>query len=73
MSLFLAQSGHHDRAETCPLSGVKRTLIGHTAMSAYDPKRTSTGILMAFHRFWPTLLPPLRGATWLIILIIIQL
>jgi hypothetical protein len=24
----------------CPLSGVKRTLIGHAAMSAFDPKRT---------------------------------
>ena len=24
MSLFLALSGHHDRPEPCPLSGVKR-------------------------------------------------
>jgi hypothetical protein len=23
------QSGHHDRAERCPLSGVKRTWVGH--------------------------------------------
>src|SRR5262249_1608593 len=34
------QSGHHDRAEQCPLSGVTRTLIRHPAMSAFDPKRT---------------------------------
>src|SRR5262249_52502134 len=40
MSLLLAQSGHHDRADPCPLSGVKRTLVGGAAMSANDPKRT---------------------------------
>jgi hypothetical protein len=33
MSLLLAQSGHRDRAEPCPLLGVKRTLIGQAAMS----------------------------------------
>jgi hypothetical protein len=27
MSPLLAQSGHHDRADPCPLSGVKRTLV----------------------------------------------
>jgi hypothetical protein len=28
MSPLLAQSGHHDRAEPCLLSGVKRTFVG---------------------------------------------
>src|SRR6516165_6847417 len=70
---LLAQSGHHDRAKPCPLLGVKRTLHRALRMSAFDPKRTSTGILMAFHCFWPTLLPPFGAAAWLIILIIIQL
>jgi len=37
----LSQSGHHDRAEPCPLSGVKRTSLGLSEMSAYDSKRTS--------------------------------
>ena len=27
-------------ADQCALSGVKRTLIGHGSMSAFDPKRT---------------------------------
>jgi hypothetical protein len=31
--------GRRDRAGPCPLSEVKRTLIGCTPMSAYDPKR----------------------------------
>src|SRR5262249_52052675 len=39
----MAQSRHHDRAEPCPLSGVKRTLRGHAPMSAYDPSRTFVG------------------------------
>src|SRR6516162_4719002 len=34
---LLAQSGHHGRADQCPLSGVKRTSSRHTAMSAFDP------------------------------------
>jgi hypothetical protein len=38
-SLF-AQSGHGDRAQRCPLLGVKRTSGGGASMSAYDPKRT---------------------------------
>ena|SRR6516165_9828193 len=29
----------------CPLLGVKRTLVGGAAMSAFYPKRTSAGIL----------------------------
>ena len=41
MSLLLAQSGHHDRVEPCPLLGVKRTSRFHVVMSAFDPKRTS--------------------------------
>ena len=40
-----AQSGHHHRAEPCPLSGVKRTSRRIIAMSAFDPKRTFTGQL----------------------------
>jgi hypothetical protein len=40
MSPPLAQSGHHERADPCPLLGVKRTLVGRGAMSAFDPKRT---------------------------------
>src|SRR6516225_5421723 len=39
-SLLLAQSGHSDCAQQCPLSGVKRTLRGRALMSAFDPKRT---------------------------------
>ena len=31
---LLAQSGHHDRADPCPLLGVKRTLL-HVASSHY--------------------------------------
>jgi hypothetical protein len=36
----MALSGHHDRADPRPLSGVKRTSGGHAPMSALDPKRT---------------------------------
>jgi hypothetical protein len=36
---LLALSGHHDRAEPCPLSGVKRTSRLQSAISAFDPKR----------------------------------
>ena len=38
--LLLAQSGHPDPFNQCPLLGVKRTLVGGAAMSAFDPKRT---------------------------------
>src|SRR5262249_41027342 len=41
--LLLAQSGHHNRAEPCPLLGVKRTSGEHASMSAIDPKRTCHG------------------------------
>jgi hypothetical protein len=39
-SLRLAQSGHFAIEFRCPLLGVKRTLVGDAAMSAFDPKRT---------------------------------
>ena len=46
MSLLLLLDGLarlEQRAEfQCPLLGVKRTLIGHSVMSAYDPFRKST-------------------------------
>jgi hypothetical protein len=42
---LLAQSGHRDRAEPFPLSGVKRTSANLPRMSAYDPKRTSALLL----------------------------
>jgi hypothetical protein len=35
-----AQSGHFTAEFQCPLLGVKRTLVGDAAMSAFDPKRT---------------------------------
>src|SRR6516164_7296326 len=38
---LLAQSGHHDCAEPCPLLGAKRTSNGSAPMSAYDPNRMS--------------------------------
>jgi hypothetical protein len=38
--LLLAQSGHFTAEFQCPLLGVKRTLVGDAAMSAFDPKRT---------------------------------
>ena len=37
---LLAQNGHGLVHCKCPLLGVKRTCIGHRAMSAFDPKRT---------------------------------
>src|SRR5262249_29356397 len=36
---LLAQSGHPQALNQCPLLGVKRTLRGRTPMSAFDPKR----------------------------------
>src|SRR6516165_553047 len=39
--LLLAQSGHPDALNQCPLLGVKRTSRGHAPMSGFfDPKRT---------------------------------
>jgi hypothetical protein len=40
MGPLLAQSGHGDGAEECPLLGVKQTWRFQSAMSAFDPKRT---------------------------------
>jgi hypothetical protein len=40
MSPLLAQSGHAERSDVCPLSGVKRTWPRDEALSAVDPKRT---------------------------------
>ena len=37
---LLAQSGHADRLNQCPLSGVKRTSGEGVSMFAFDPKRT---------------------------------
>src|SRR5262245_59099700 len=37
---LLAQSGHHATEFPCPLLGVERTSLGHSEMSAFDPKRT---------------------------------
>src|SRR6516225_1775360 len=48
MSPLLAQSGHPDTLNQCPLLGVKRTLVSRSAMSAFDPKRTYS--LPAEHR-----------------------
>src|SRR6516165_3659208 len=42
---LLAQSGHFATEFQCPLFGVKRTLIGSAAMSAFDPKQTLTPLL----------------------------
>jgi hypothetical protein len=42
MSAFGA-SRHSEATDQCSLSGVKRTLT-HAAMSAIDPKRTSSAI-----------------------------
>src|SRR6516165_9180099 len=50
MSPLLAQSGHHDALNECPLSGVKRTLRGHALMSAFDPALPA-----------PARIPPDRG------------
>src|SRR5262245_59716399 len=43
--LPLALSGHRFRRCECPLLGVKRTSPVRPTMSAYDPKRTSSGLL----------------------------
>ena len=38
--LLLAQGRHFTVEFQCPLLRVKRTLVSHSAMSAFDPKRT---------------------------------
>src|SRR6516165_12200186 len=51
--LRLAQSGHQDRAEPCPLLGVKRTSVRSVSMSDSDPKRTFFGeYLSTKNRCW---------------------
>jgi len=40
----LAQSGHANHSQQCPLLGVKRTLVGGAPMSAFDPKPTQSAI-----------------------------
>src|SRR5262252_3628575 len=47
---LLAQSGHHNCTDECPLSGVKRTLLGHRRMSTSDPKRTLQRAATEQHR-----------------------
>src|SRR5262249_7865668 len=50
---LLALSGHLDPLNQCPLLGVKRTLCGRAAMSAFDPKRTfSRGVVAAQNDGW---------------------
>ena len=39
--LLLAQNGHSDCRNECPLLGVKRTSKFKSVTSAFDPKRTS--------------------------------
>jgi len=41
LTVRLARSGLPNALNQCPLSGVKRTLVGGASMSAFDPKRTS--------------------------------
>jgi hypothetical protein len=43
--LLLAQSGHGDHAQRCPLLGVKRTSTGARPMSAFDPFRQSQRVV----------------------------
>src|SRR6516225_9820253 len=45
--LLLAQSGHPDTLNQCPLLGVKRTLTGRAPMSAFDPNRTQAAFLIS--------------------------
>jgi hypothetical protein len=46
----VAQSGHLDRAEPCPLLGVKRTSTAANPMSAFDPKQTSANVNFKLRR-----------------------
>jgi hypothetical protein len=48
---LVAQSGHGDRAQPCPLLGVKRTSAAANPMSAFDPKRTLAANFAAMHAF----------------------
>ena len=49
----MAQSGHTELHRTCPLLGVKRTSPSALHMSAFDPKRTSSGRI-AWGTLWAT-------------------
>jgi hypothetical protein len=42
MSLLLAQSGHPDTLNQCPLPGVKQTSAERAGMSLIDPERKSS-------------------------------
>jgi len=56
---LLALSGHHGRADQCPLSGVKRTWHDANAMSGYDPKRTLPSAVLTTSSLpvWPATMP----------------
>src|SRR5215468_10724674 len=60
MSPLLAQSGRPNRAEQCPLLGVKRTLIGGAPMSA----KTQSGHLRALEnrQLWVLSILSIPGA-----------
>jgi hypothetical protein len=47
---LLAQSGHRLDVEGCPLLGVKRTSKFKSAISGFDPKRTSRPFIAAMRR-----------------------
>jgi len=49
-SLLLAQSGHSVTEFRCPLLGVKRTLVGDAAMSAFDPTESPSCLLARYRR-----------------------
>src|SRR6516164_8561125 len=49
---LLAQSGHSTTEFRCLLLGVKRTLVGGAAMSAFDPKRTLVSPKSRNERLW---------------------
>jgi hypothetical protein len=52
----MAQSGHPNSLNRCPLLGVKRTSTGTNPMSAFDPKRTLSksfaGTPIEFDQIW---------------------
>ena len=49
--LLLAQSRHDVAEFQCPLLGVKRTLVSHSAMSAFDPSQNHGLELINSNRF----------------------
>jgi hypothetical protein len=56
MSPLLAQSGHADTLNRCPLSEVKRTSRKIPRMSASDPKRTLPTHVIVFRWTYPVLI-----------------